>query len=140
MIPARAITSPNPRSLEMLTHTRGLFDRDHEPFALRRAPFRITADTLVAPGIDEALAVLRSLGPAHTNWLASQLLDLGDDRGVWQVSGRYVDATTSRRLADPPLVDRTTPTWFATFGLPRLPDGLHAIVADVRGPLLHPRW
>lgn len=55
-----------------------------------------------------------SLGPPHTNSLASQRLDLGDDR--------------------------TTPTWFATFGLPRLPGGLHAIVAELRGPLLYPRW
>lgn len=138
MIPAAAITTPSRRSLEMLAGPRGLFDQDHEPFALRRAPFRIDATTLIPPGVDEALAVLASLAPAGTNWLASQLLDLGEGRGVWRVLGRYTVATTSRRLADPPLFDRTTEVWYATYGLPRLPDGLHSIVSGGRR-LLEPR-
>lgn len=78
MIPARAITRPESRTQQMLSRRHGLFNQDHEPFALSRTPFRITAETLTGDGVDEALAVLAALGPAGTNWLASKPIDLGD--------------------------------------------------------------
>mgnify|MGYP000642472075 CR=1 FL=1 len=67
------------------------------------------------------------------------LLDLGDERGVWRVSGRWIEATTSRRLDAEPLVDRSTPVWYATFGVPRLPDGMHSITTGGRRTLLNRR-
>lgn len=127
MIPARAITRPESRTLQMLSGRHGLFNQEHEPFALSRTPFRITAETLTGDGVDEALAVLASLAPAGTNWLASKLIELGEDNGVWKVQGRWWDATTSRRLSAPPLVERTTEVFYATMGLPRMPDGMHRI-------------
>ncbi len=138
MIPARAITMPESRTLHMLEGPRGLFDQNHEPFALRRAPFRINASTLTGDGVDEALEVLAALAPAQTNWLGVRLIDLGSDAGVWRVQGRYWDATTSRRLSAPPLVERTTEVFYATVGLPRMPDGMHRISTGGRR-LLRPR-
>ena len=121
----------------MLPRLHGLFDHLRNPYALVRAPFRINASTLVAPGVDEALAVLASLGPEATNWLATLAVDYGDNRGVWRVTGRYVDTTPSRRLDADPLVDRTTPVWYATFGLSRLANGMHLITPGGRRTLLH---
>lgn len=138
MIPAAAITMPGSRVLEMLAGPRGLFEQDDDPYAMRRSPFRIDASTLIAPGVDAALAVLAALAPAGTLWLASQLLDFGENRGVWRVGGRWVQVSTSRRLMDAPLFDRTTDTWYATYGAPRLPDGMHRITSGGR-QLLHPR-
>jgi hypothetical protein len=140
MIPARAISVPSLRTLEMLRGPNGLFDRDIEPFSMRHAPFRITAATLLAPGVDEALAVLASLAPASTNWLAYPLLDLGDGRGVWRVSGRWIDVAPSTRWDGDPVFERSTETWYATFGLPRMPDGMHRIIAGARTLLDPPSW
>jgi len=140
MIPARAITNPSTRPLEMLAGPRGLFDQDVEPFSLRHAPFRITTATLIAPGVDEALAVLAALAPAGTNWLAYPLLDLGDGRGVWRVSGRWIDVAPSSRWDGDPVFERTTQTWYATFGHARIADGMCRIVTGTRTLLDPPSW
>ncbi|MEM6993476.1 MAG: hypothetical protein AAF721_23380 [Myxococcota bacterium] len=131
-IPARAITRPSLRSLQLFDGPNGLFNQRIEPFALRRAVFRITAETLTGDGVEEALDVLASLAPPGTNWLGSEVLQLGGQRGVWRVSGRYIEATRSRRLSAPPLIDRTTPVWYATYGLPRVPDGMHLFTTGTR--------
>lgn len=138
MIPARAITPPATRTLEMLAGPHGLFNQRHEPFALHRAPFRITAQTLRPPGVQQALDTLASLAPHGTNWLAEQLLQLGEGRGVWRVHGDYWEPTRSRRLDADPLIRRSTPFFYATIGLPRLPDGLHRITTGGRRTLLQP--
>ncbi len=135
-IPARAITRPESRTLEMLSREYGLFNQLQEPFALRRLPFRLDENSMTGPGVEEAMEVLAALAPASTNWLASKLLDVGGGRGVWRVSGRWIEATTSRRLDAEPLVDRSTPVWYATIGLPRLPDGMHSITTGGRRTLL----
>lgn len=140
MIPARAITNPSARTLEMLAGPRGLFDQNHEPFSMRHAPFRITTATLIAPGVDEALAVLAALAPAGTNWLAYPLLDLAEGRGVWRVSGRWIDVAPSTRWDIDPVFERSTETWYATFGLPRMPDGMHRITTGGRRLLDPPSW
>jgi hypothetical protein len=142
MIPARIITRPESRTLQMMTGRHGLFDQNHEPFALRRAPFRITRETLTpaddTDAIDAALAVLAELAPHGANWLGSKLLELGGG-GVWRVQARFWVPTTSRRLSAPPLIERTTDAFFATLGLPRMPDGMHRI-GEPSGPsLLHRR-
>lgn len=136
MIPAQAIAQPGSRTLHMLSSVHGLFEHLRNPYMRGRTPFRINASTLIAPGVDEALAVLASLGPAATNWLATLAVDYGDNRGVWRVSGRYIEATPSRRLDADPLVDRTTPVWYATFGLSRIANGMHLITPG-RRTLLH---
>jgi len=119
MIPARAITNPSTRSLEMLRGPRGLFDQDVEPLAL---------------------AVLAALAPAGTNWLAYPLLDLGDGRGVWRVSGRWIDVAPSSRWDGDPVFERTTQTWYATFGHARIADGMCRIVTGTRTLLDPPSW
>lgn len=136
MIPAAAITVPSARVLEMLAGPHGLFGEDDDPYAARRAPFRISAETLKPPGIAEALAVLATLAPAHAIWLAWPLLDLGDARGVWRVNASYDVVSPSRRIIDDPLYRASSPSWFAAYGLPRLPDGMFMIESG-RRTLLH---
>ena len=126
-IPARAITRPNPRTLEVLSGRLGLFNQREEPFAMERLPFRLSRETLEEPGVDEALEILAELAPAGANWLAVHLLDLGEGRGVWKVRARFWEPTRSRRLAAEPLIERSTDVFYATWGLPRMPDGMHRI-------------
>lgn len=140
MIPARAISNPGTRSLEMLRGLHGLFDQEVDPFALGRVPIRITTATLLAPGVDEALAVLATLAPTGTNWLAYPLLDLGEGRGVWRVSGRWIDVAPTSRWDGDPVFERSTETWYATFGHARLMDGMHRIVTGARTLLDPPSW
>lgn len=137
MIPAGAISMPSSRALHVLPGVRGLFDGDEDPFAASRAPFRITAETLKPPGIDEALAVLAGLAPAGAVWLAWPLLRFGPIEGVWRVNASYTMVSPSRRVVDDPLYRTTTPSWYAVYGLPRLPDGMHRI-EEGRRTLLAP--
>lgn len=136
MIPAAAITRPSPRALEMIEGPRGLFDEDQDPYAAWRAPFRITAATLKPPGIEAALAVLATLAPADAIWLGWPLVDLGDARGMWRINASYTMLSPSRRVVDDPLFTTTTPSWFASYGWPRLPDGMVMIESGRRALLM----
>lgn len=111
----------------MLSGRLGLFNQHQDPFAMERLPFRLARQTLLEPGVDEALEILADLAPRGANWLAVHLVDLGDGRGVWKVRARFWEATGSRRLSAEPLVERSTDVFYATYGLPRMPDGMHRI-------------
>lgn len=139
-IPARIVTLPSQRTLEVLRGRNGLFNEFRPPqwdghvsrggpFALERAPFRLTRETLTGEDevVTRALEILSSLAPRGANWLAVHMLDLGENRGVWKVRARWFEATRSRRLDAQPLVERGSDIFWATCGLPRMPDGMHRI-------------